>query len=229
MPRPDPATADAQGDSYRFERPATWRDGTRGCIDLYRAGQLVMEAKQGTKGAKPDPEAQLLPSVFRKGHGQPGSRARDDTMVCARNQTGACARAVPRAYGSPPVQLIVGAGHVFDVYADFSGQGQGYTQFPHGNRYRFWLDDLRTESTRDAVLTWTSRQPRLNLAGKPVTRWEGETTLRPPLTEIRSLVRWLRPDYQNPRAAPPRPAKPPPRPSGPNPCPNNSPPSAPPC
>ena len=103
-PKPKPATADSAGDSYRFERPVTFlHTGTqsRGFIDLYRAGHFVMEAKQGTAGAKPDPEAQLtllpdLPAVLRKGHGQRGSAAWDDTMFRARNQADAYARAVSR-------------------------------------------------------------------------------------------------------------------------------------
>ncbi len=52
--------------------------------------------------------------------------------------------------------MIVDVGHVIEVYADFSGQGQGYTQFPDGNRYRIRLDDLRDEKTRDRLrLIWT--------------------------------------------------------------------------
>ena len=56
-------------------------------------------------------------------------------------------RAVSREDGWPPFLPIVGVGHVIEVYADFSGQGQGYTQFPDGSRYRITLDDLRNEAT----------------------------------------------------------------------------------
>lgn len=151
---PKPATADAQNDDYRFERPVTFiHTGTqsRGFIDLYRRGCFVMEAKQGT-GAAPD-ESQLdllvgAPVVQRQGHGLRGSRRWDDTMLRARNQADGYARAVAREDGWPPFLLIVDVGHVIEVYADFSGQGQGYTQFPDGNRYRITLDDLRDEATR---------------------------------------------------------------------------------
>jgi hypothetical protein len=54
VPRPAPATAQAGGDSYRFERPVTFihtGSQTRGFIDLYFAGRFVMEAKQGTDGS----------------------------------------------------------------------------------------------------------------------------------------------------------------------------------
>lgn len=69
-------------------------------------------------------------------------------MLRARNQADGYARAVAREDGWPPFLLIVDVGHVIEVYADFSGQGQGYTQFPDGNRYRITLDDLRDEATR---------------------------------------------------------------------------------
>ena len=49
VPAPKPATADAQNDDYRFERPVTFiHTGTqsRGFIDLYRRGAFVCEAKQ---------------------------------------------------------------------------------------------------------------------------------------------------------------------------------------
>ena len=162
VPAPKPATADAQNDDYRFERPVTFiHTGTqsRGFIDLYRRGSFVMEAKQGT-GAAPD-ESQLdllagTPAVQRQGHGLRGSRRWDDTMLRARNQADGYARAVAREDGWPPFLLIVDVGHVIEVYADFSGQGQGYTQFPDGNRYRITLDDLHDEATRARLRAiWT--------------------------------------------------------------------------
>lgn len=151
---PKPATANAQNDDYRFERPVTFiHTGTqsRGFIDLYRRGSFIMEAKQGT-GASATDENQLIllpdmPTVQRQGHGVRGSRRWDDTMLRARSQADGYARAVAREDGWPPFLLIVDVGHVIEVYSDFSGQGQGYTQFPDGNRYRITLDDLRDEDT----------------------------------------------------------------------------------
>ncbi|MGX7835577.1 type IIL restriction-modification enzyme MmeI, partial [Campylobacter fetus subsp. venerealis] len=56
----------------------------------------------------------------------------------------------------PPFLMIVDVGHVIELYADFSGQGQGYTQFPDGNRYRITLDDLRDDKIRERLrLIWT--------------------------------------------------------------------------
>ena len=158
VPAPKPATADAQNDDYRFERPVTFiHTGTqsRGFIDLYRRAAFVMEAKQGTNAAPDEIQLDLLsgaPVVQRQGHGQRGSKRWDDTMLRARNQADGYARAVARDDGWPPFLLIVDVGHVIEVYADFSGQGQGYTQFPDGNRYRITLDDLRDENTRARLL-----------------------------------------------------------------------------
>ena len=164
LPRPAPATEAARANSYCFEHPVTFihtGSKTRGFIDLYRAGHFVMEAKQGVTPDKPEDDAQPalltdLPSATRKGHGTRGTRGWDDTMMRARNQADGYARAVSRNDGWPPFLLVVDVGHVIEVYADFSGQGQGYTQFPDGNRYRITMDDLRDEATRDRLRAiWT--------------------------------------------------------------------------
>lgn len=167
LPKPDPAKKATRTNSYCFEHPVTFiHTGTQshGFIDLYRAGHFVMEAKQGIGGEVAEDEAQPslipdLPSATRKGHGTRGTRRWDDTMLRARNQADGYARAVSRDDGWPPFLLIVDVGHVIEVYADFSGQGQGYTQFPDGNRYRIKLDDLRDEKTRERLrLIWTQPQ-----------------------------------------------------------------------
>ena len=159
LPRPAPATEAARANSYCFEHPVTFihtGSQTRGFIDLYRAGHFIMEAKQGVTGDKPEDDAQPalptdLPRATRKGHGTRGTRGWDDTMMRARNQADGYARAVSRNDGWPPFLLVVDVGHVIEVYADFSGQGQGYTQFPDGNRYRITMDDLRDAKTRDRL------------------------------------------------------------------------------
>ncbi|WP_375573308.1 DNA methyltransferase [Seohaeicola saemankumensis] len=80
-------------------------------------------------------------------------------MLRARAQADGYARAVSREDGWPPFLLIVDVGHVIEVYADFSGQGQGYTQYPDGNRYRITMDDLRDDKIRERLrLIWTNPQ-----------------------------------------------------------------------
>lgn len=167
VPRPAPASETPAANAYHFEHSVTFihtGSKSRGFVDLYRAGHFVMEAKQGVSEVAPEDDAQPalladLPPPSRKGHGTRGSRRWDDTMLKARAQADSYARAVSRTDGWPPFLMIVDVGHVIEVYADFSGQGQGYTQFPDGNRYRITLDDLRDEKTRERLrLIWTDPQ-----------------------------------------------------------------------
>lgn len=77
-------------------------------------------------------------------------------MLKARNQADNYARAVAKDDGWPPFLMVVDVGHVIELYADFSRQGQGYNQFPDGNRYRIFIDELHDEDTRDLLRTiWT--------------------------------------------------------------------------
>jgi len=167
VPAPKPVTENGQSDDYRFERPVTFihtATQSRGFIDLYRSRHFVMEAKQGTSSAAPDGDVQLAflqdgSAVQRKGHGARGSRRWDDTMLRARGQADGYARAVAREDGWPPFLIVVDVGHVIELYADFSGQGQGYTQFPDGNRYRITMDDLRNQTIRERLhKVWTDPQ-----------------------------------------------------------------------
>jgi len=159
---PAVATSDDQNDHYRFERPVDFgptSTRSHGFIDLYRKGCFVLEAKQGTEGkTKQDPNQLSMltddaPKHTRAGHGVRGTRRWDDTMLKARNQADRYARAIAREDGWPPFLLIVDVGHVIEVYADFSGQGQGYSQYPDGNSYRIHLDDLADEQVRERLKT----------------------------------------------------------------------------
>lgn len=159
---PKPATSDGQNNDYRFERPVdlshTGRD-KRGRIDLYRRGCFVLEAKQGGDRTKPQDANQLSlltdkdAPKMQAGHGPRGSAKWDDTMLQARTQADRYARGVAKQDGWPPFLIIVDVGHVFEFYADFSRQGQGYTQFPDGNRYRMKLEGLRDPKNRAFLQT----------------------------------------------------------------------------
>jgi len=160
-----PNVSDAEGDflDYRFERPVTLTHTgrkRRGRIDLYKKGHFVVEAKQFVSSETADKSTLELflekDAPKQSGHGKRGSSKFDDTMLKARNQADNYARAVAKEDGWPPFLLIVDVGHVIELYADFSGQRQGYTQFPDGNRYRIYLDDLRDEETLALLRTiWT--------------------------------------------------------------------------
>ena len=161
--RPDPATDDDSNDHYRFERPVTFahtQKRTTGFIDVYRGGHFVLETKQGVNQKKNraiDLARGIAPRAQKRiGHGVRGTAAWDDTMLKARNQADNYARAVAREDGWPPFLMIVDVGHVIELYADFSKQGQGYNQYPDGNRYRIYLEDLRKGDIRDVLrMIWT--------------------------------------------------------------------------
>ena len=163
-----PNVSDKDGDflDYRFERPVTLTHTGRkrnGRIDLYKKGHFILEAKQFVS---PDSKDKNTLELFlerdapkQTGHGKRGTSKFDDTMMKARNQADNYARAVAKEDGWPPFLMVVDVGHVIELYADFSGQGQGYNQFPDGNRYRIHLEDLRDAETRDLLRTiWTDPQ-----------------------------------------------------------------------
>lgn len=160
-----PNVSDKDGDflGYRFERPVTLTHTGRkknGRIDLYKKGHFVLEAKQFAAAGAPDKSTlemfQDKDKPKQSGHGKRGTAKFDDTMLKARNQADNYARAVSKEDGWPPFLMVVDVGHVIELYADFSKSGQGYNQFPDGNRYRIHLDDLRQEETRALLHTiWT--------------------------------------------------------------------------
>ena len=163
LDRPNPATDDDSNDHYRFERPVTFahtHKRSTGFVDVYRAGHFILETKQGVNQKKNRQGDLTKGTTERKqkriGHGVRGTAAWDDTMLKARNQADNYARAVAKEDGWPPFLMIVDVGHVIELYADFSKQGQGYNQFPDGNRYRITLDELHEEDIRDLLRTiWT--------------------------------------------------------------------------
>ena len=174
--RPNPATDDDSNDHYRFERPVTFahtHKRTTGFIDVYRSGHFVLETKQGVNQKKNltiDLAKGIPPRAQKRiGHGVRGTAAWDDTMLKARNQADNYARAVAKGDGWPPFLMIVDVGHVIELYADFSKQGQGYNQYPDGNRYRIYLEDLRKGDIRDLLsMIWTDPyrlDPSLRSAG----------------------------------------------------------------
>ncbi|HUS96059.1 MAG TPA: type IIL restriction-modification enzyme MmeI [Hyphomicrobiaceae bacterium] len=159
VPRPDPSDgSDASLNPYAFERGVDFKsaDGTttKGRIDLYKKGCFVLEAKQSrmTGGAKAlrgqsdlfVPEADPLGS-------RASNRAWDVLMMNARTQAEGYAKALPASDGWPPFVLVCDVGHCIEVYADFSGQGKNYAQFPDRKGFRIYLDDLHDPAIRDRL------------------------------------------------------------------------------
>ncbi|HET8996362.1 MAG TPA: type IIL restriction-modification enzyme MmeI, partial [Acetobacteraceae bacterium] len=168
VPAPDPAAATTSENDYVLERAVKLRgpDGTasNGRIDLYKRGCFVLEAKQSreTRGKPkfvetherqmpPPPDARPV-ARGRRGAG----RSWDVLLQNARNQAETYAKALPADHGWPPFILVCDVGHVIEVFADFSGQGKNYVQFPDRNHFRVYLEDLRQPDIVDRLRRiWT--------------------------------------------------------------------------
>ena len=151
--RPDPAGATHERNDYVFERAVTRHkeDGdTSGRIDLYKKNSFVLEAKQSRfKGGKKEAPGQPDAAPASAPRGRRGAnRAWDVLMLNARRQAQEYARALPASHDWPPFILVCDVGHCIEVYADFSGQGKNYTQFPDRQGFRIHLEDLRNAEVR---------------------------------------------------------------------------------
>lgn len=161
---PDPAHEDGSINDYTFERTVEFKepDGTTalGRIDLYKRGSFVMEAKQSREKGRPKALSLAgAPDLFipdYKPRGQrSANRAWDQLMINARHQAQEYARALPTTHGWPPFVLVCDVGHCIEVYADFSGQGKNYSQFPDRQGFRIYLQDLRDPKVREHLkLVW---------------------------------------------------------------------------
>jgi hypothetical protein len=158
LPPPDPADATHEHNDYVFERAVTkHRDegDSQGRIDLYKKGSFVLEAKQSRlRGVKKvvgqnDLFTTDIPEASRGRRS--ADRAWDVLMLNAKRQAEEYARALPTSHGWPPFILICDVGHCIEVYADFSGQGKNYTQFPDRQTFRLYLEDLRSDDARDRL------------------------------------------------------------------------------
>ncbi len=156
---PDPAGATHERNDYVFERVVTKRkdDGdTLGRIDLYKRDSFVLEAKQsrlkGQKNAIAGQNDLFVTEAAEANRGRRGAeRAWDVLMLNAKRQAEEYARGLPTAHGWPPFILVCDVGHCIEVYADFSGQGKNYTQFPDRQGFRIYLEDLRKPEIRDRL------------------------------------------------------------------------------
>ncbi|WP_372731043.1 class I SAM-dependent DNA methyltransferase [Novosphingobium sp.] len=167
LPRPNPADATHANNDYVFERAVTFKDEAgrsgHGRIDLYKRGCFVLEAKQsrergGAKEVAVPQEQGLLPGMNAGGPRgrRSANRAWDVLMRNAREQAEQYARALPVEHGWPPFILVCDVGHAIEVFADFSGQGKNYRQFPDRAGFRIYLEDLRQPEIQERLRAiWT--------------------------------------------------------------------------
>ena len=161
-------TDDAHND-YVFERRVFQDngDGTTsfGRIDAYKRGCFILEAKQGSEGDRAaanrgeddlDLFGQTATTRLKRGTAKRGTPAWAKAMVQAKGQAERYAKALPVDHGWPPFLLVADIGYCIEVYADFTGTGKAYAQFPDRSRYRIMLDDLSDEPVRERLAAiWT--------------------------------------------------------------------------
>ncbi|WBQ09322.1 hypothetical protein L2D01_10480 [Hyphomonadaceae bacterium ML37] len=158
VPRPDPSREETALNDYVFERQVTrlHDDGSQSSrrIDLYKRGCFVLEAKQGSSGAGNRTASAAQVDMFgaeagkaRAGTARRGTDGWITAMQRARGQAERYAKDLPREHGWPPFLIVADIGYCFELYADFSGQGKAYEQFPDRRGFRILLDDLRKPET----------------------------------------------------------------------------------
>jgi hypothetical protein len=161
---PEPAREDGSLNDYTFERTVEFShlDSTKatGRIDLYKKHCFIMEAKQSREKGRPKElslpgQFDLLTPDYHPRGRRSANRGWDQLMISARRQAQDYARALPTSHGWPPFVLVCDVGHCIEVYADFSGQGKNYAQFPDRQGFRIYMQDLRDEKVRERLrLIW---------------------------------------------------------------------------
>ena len=156
-------TDDAQND-YVFERRVFQDNGdgtvSFGRIDCYKRGAFILEAKQGSAADRAAAErgeddldlfGQTASARLKRGTAKRGTPGWAKAMVQAKGQAERYAKALPADHGWPPFLLVADIGYCIEVYADFSGTGKSYAQFPDRSRYRIMLDDLAQPEVRERL------------------------------------------------------------------------------
>ncbi|UDF02769.1 DNA methyltransferase [Asticcacaulis sp. AND118] len=149
--RPDPASGGARLGGYQFEAPVRSREseGVKSTkrIDLYKRGAFILEAKQSQQKAR-NPDQGVLPFEPGVQGRRSVSKAWDAMMMRARAQAEGYVFRLPPDHAAPLFLITCDVGHSFEIYADFTGTGRNYTQFPDRKGFRIFLEDLRHDDIR---------------------------------------------------------------------------------
>ncbi|MET0181317.1 MAG: DNA methyltransferase, partial [Caulobacterales bacterium] len=152
-----------RGRDYAFERPVRPRESAETTqpkrIDLYKRDAFILEAKQSrlpnAKNALPG-QALLFSEETPRGS-RTAVRGWDVMMRNARKQAEGYVFLLDTDHAAPPFIIVCDVGHCFELYADFTGTGRAYTQFPDRNGYRIFLEDLDDAKQRDLLKAiWTN-------------------------------------------------------------------------
>ena len=166
---PNGSLADDAANDYVFERRVFQDngDGTRdfGRIDAYKRGCFILEAKQGSDADRRAAErgdddldlfGQTAIARMKRGTARRGTPGWAKAMVQAKGQAERYAKALPVDHGWPPILMVADIGYCIEMFADFTGTGKAYAQFPDRSRYRIMLDDLRDPDVRQRLRAiWT--------------------------------------------------------------------------
>lgn len=167
--KPHGSKTDDAANDYVFERRVFQDngDGTRsfGRIDVYKRDCFILEAKQGSETDRAAAErgendldlfGQTAAARLKRGTARRGTPGWAKAMVQAKGQAERYAKALPTEHGWPPFLLVADIGYCIEVYADFTGTGKAYAQFPDRSRYRIMLEDLRDGEVRKRLhAIWT--------------------------------------------------------------------------
>ncbi|WP_333783833.1 class I SAM-dependent DNA methyltransferase [Rhizobium etli] len=158
LAHPDPASATHELNDYVFERRVERRmvdDRSEvGRIDLYKRGHFILEAKQSRQRSGFEATATGQKDLFNSNAGRAHAAeldAIDHLMIQARRQAERYAAALPADHPYPPFLIVCDVGRVFELYADFSGNGRHYAQFPDANTFRIQLADLEDPEKRNLL------------------------------------------------------------------------------
>jgi hypothetical protein len=168
-PRPQPSMANIGLNDYVFERSVFQDNGdgstSFGRIDCYKRDCFILEAKQGSEADRAAAErgeddldlfGQTATVRMKRGTARRGTPGWAKAMLQAKGQAERYAKALPVEHGWPPFLLVVDVGYCIEVYADFTGTGRAYAQFPDRARYRIMLEDLGQEDVRARLRAiWT--------------------------------------------------------------------------
>ncbi|TCU16383.1 class I SAM-dependent DNA methyltransferase [Rhizobium sullae] len=164
--RPDPAGSARVSNDYVFERAVLPRESepirNPRRIDLYKKNAFILEAKQsrlpGKKNAMPGQLSRVTEDSKEIGR-RNVNRGWDALMQNARQQAEGYVFLLDADHPAPPFIVICDVGHCLELYADFTGTGRAYTQFPDRNGFRIFMEDLRKEDVRSLLAQiWTDPQ-----------------------------------------------------------------------
>ena len=163
--KPKPAVASSVNDDYCFERPIksyNFGEPKQHYVDMYKKGCFIIETKQGVDkknvlaGKKSTDLTSIQNQPARVGHGIREKPQYDQAMRKARGQADGYARAIASEDGWVPFIIVCDIGYRLDIYADFSGKGHHYMQFPDPENFRIHLEDLKKPKIMERLRTiWT--------------------------------------------------------------------------